>query len=412
MARNNITSIRLNGRLGRKTINTDGKIGYIGTGVAVASKLDLGAIYPLASINDAKALGIDQAYDTTNNVLLFHHLDALFHYNPNAQVDLMVLAQTITLADMVDVANVNYAKKLSKDSEGSVKLLLVNRNPATDYTPTLTTGLDGDVITAIEKAKALVTEEAGEHRDISVIIEGRSFNGTAASALDLRTKDTDGVSVVIAQDMDIADNHAIHAGYAAIGAFGGMISKAAVSQTCCEPQPEFNLLDKNKGYFLKPGLSSNLGVKSYDSASLNTLDTKGYIFAEGVPDVDGIYFNDTHTCTLATSDYAFIEAKRTVDKMIRLTRSVIMPAVKRRFTVDEDTGFLDIHEKSNLEDTVVAAIEPMKTDGDLSSSADCFINHEINILSGDDIVVEVTAVPMAIGRSITIQVGLTNPYSA
>jgi len=410
MSRNNITTERLTGQLGRKAPNLDGVCGFIGTGVAVATKLDLGAIYKLYSIEDAAALGLDAAYDTTNNVLLFHHLERLYTGNPTAEVHLMVLAQTATIADMVDIANVNNAKKLSKDSAGRVKMIFVNRNPATGYTPTLTTGLDADVVAAIPKAQALVEEEAGEHRNISIVLEGRSFNGTAAAALDLRTLDAEGVSVVIAADPDISDNHALYAGYAAIGDFAGMITKAAVSQNCAEPIDEFNVVNAAKGHYATIGLSSNLGLNTYTNTSLNTLDTKGYIFVEGVPDLTGAWFNDTHTAVAVTVDYAYIENNRTIDKILRLSRAAIMPNLKGRLSVDEETGYLDPHQKSNLEDIVKAALEIMLTDGDVSGGIDCYINEKVNLLSGGTLVFEVSAVPKAIGRLITLKVGFNNPF--
>ncbi|MBI1228215.1 MAG: hypothetical protein GC192_23480 [Bacteroidetes bacterium] len=410
MARNNISITRKSGQLGRKATNLDGVIGFIGNGVAVASKLTLGVIYKCYSIDDVEALGLDATYDSDNTVLLYHHLQRLYHWNPSAEVHLMVLAQTATMADMVDIANTSNAKKLSKDSGGRVKMLCVNRNPASGYTPTLATGLDADVIAAITKAQALVEEEASENREISVFLEGRSFNGTAASALDLRTKDAEGVSVVIAADNDISGGDALYNGYAAIGDFAGMISKAAVSRTCCEPVEEFNLLDEAKGYWQNVGLSSNAKLSTFADSSLTTLDDKGFIFADPVPDLTGAWFNDTHTCVLATSDYAFIENNRTINKMIRLARKAILPYVKGRLQVDPDTGYLDPHQKSSLEDMVADSLEVMKTDGDLSGDVDCYINEQVNLLAGDTLVVEITGVPVAIGRSISLKVGFNNPF--
>lgn len=411
MARTNISTTVLTGQLGRRQPNTDGVIGFVGTGIAVASKLDLGDVNIVKSIEDVEALGINAAYDTANDVLLFHHLQRLFHWNPSAEVHLMVLAQTVTMTEICDLANTSYAKKLLQEAEGRVKLLFVNRNPASGYTPTLVTGLDGDVVTAIDKAQALIEEEAAQHREVSIFLEGRSFNGTAAAALDLRTKDAEGVSVIIAADNDISNVGTLSAGYAAIGDFAGMISKAAVSQTCCEPTADFNLQDASKGYFTKAGLSNNALIKSQSTSTLDTLDSKGYIFAEGVPELTGTWFNDTHTATLSSSDFAFIENVRSVNKMKQLARGAVMPKVKKRLNVDEETGYLDPHEKSNMEDTVEAALEPMKIDGDLSGGIDCYINGDVNLLGGADLDIEVTAVPKAIGRSINLKVGLKNPFN-
>lgn len=409
MTRAKVTMTRLNGRLGRKATNLDGVIGIITTGVATGS-LTLGVIYPLTGIKDLEDLGVTAAYDTTNTTLIHHHISRLFFRNPSAEVHLMVLAQSVTLANMVDIANVNNAKKLLKDKNGRIKLLGVIRNPAAAYTPTLTTGLDADVITAVEKAKALVDEEAAEFRFVHVVVEGRSFNGTAGSALDLRTKTAPGVSVVIGADKDISAGNVLFNGYAAVGDFLGILSKCAVSQNPGEVIDEFNVYDQANGYFTNVALSSNLALESYSDASLTTLDTKGYIFFDRIAGLSGAWANDSHTCEVISSDYAYIENNRTINKMIELARFAILPKVKARLTVDDTTGVLVDGERSNLEDICEHALEAMKTDGDLSGGIQAYINPDINLLGGDTLDVELTAIPKAIGRAITVYVGFNNPF--
>ena len=59
---------------------------------------------------------------------------------------------------------------------------------------------------------------------------------------------------------------------------------------------------------------------------------------------------------------------------------------------------------------VEAAVEAMKTDGDLSGSPVCYINERVNLLSGGTLNLELKAVPKSIGRLMSIQVGFTNPF--
>jgi hypothetical protein len=409
MARSKVEVTRLQGRLGRVAPNTDGVAGFVTNGVAVTDKLVLGTVYILKSLADLEALGVTAAYDDTNNTLIHHHVSRWYARNPQAEIHIMVLAKTVTLTQMLDVENA-YAAKISKDSKGRVKLIAAARNPADDYTATLDDGLDADVLTAIPKAQALKAFEDGKGREVSFVIEGREYNGTVGSAADLRTLNAPGVSVVIAADNDISKLKAIYDHYAAVGDFMGMLTKASVSQNAGELVAEFNLQDTARGFFLNPGLSSGTKLSTYSDADLDTLDEKGFIFAETPDSFDGVYFNDMHTCVALTSDYAFVENNRTIDKMKRLARVAVLPRVKSKFDVDADTGFIDPNVKANLEDTVIDALDVMRTDGDLSGGIDAYIP-DINLLGGDPIEIEITAVPVAIGREIKVSVGFTNPFN-
>lgn len=409
MAQNNVNITRLQGGLARRVLNTDGTVGIITTGVAVVGGLTLGEIYPLKSVADLEALGVDAAYDTTNKTLIHHHLTRLFFRNPSATVYLMVLAQTVTLTQMVDVANTSNAKKLLKDT-GKRMILGVIRNPASGYTPTLTGGLDGDVLTAIPKAQELIDEEDTEYRYHVAVVEGRSFNGTAAASTDLRTLDSDGVAVVVAADNDISGVDALYNGYAAVGDFLGMLSKAAVSQNPAEVIDAFNLTSAAKGYFINPGLSSNALITTYNKASLDTLHDKGYIFASNPGGISGCWFNDSHTCTSIASDYAYLENNRTINKAMELVRTALLPYLNARLRVDENTGYLQDADRLGLEETAKNALEGMLTDGDISGGIDCFIEPEQNLLSSSTLAIKVTFIPVAIGRQIEVSIGFTNPF--
>lgn len=412
--RSKVTVSLLNGGLGRREPNLDGVAGLITTGVATAN-LTLGTIYELHSLLDLEALLVDAAYDTTNVTLIHHHVKRFFMRNPSGELHLMVLAQTVTLTAMLDVANTNNAKKLLKDLAGRVKILGVVRNPASGYTATLTTGLDGDVITAITKAKALYEEEFAQYRFASIIIEGRSFNGTAGSALDLRAisnVSAPGVSVTILSDPAIAAGNTLYNGYAAVGDVLGIVSKAAVSQNIGERIPEFNLSVPSEDAFDTCGLSSNLAVSTYTDASLDTIATKGYIFGEIVPGMDGFFLNDSSTCCAASSDYAFLENNRTIHKMVTLARLSLLPSVNSRLKINSDTGYMLDIERTRLESTVRKSLAGMEADGDLSGGIDCWIEPEQNLLQSSNLYVQLTAVIVAIGRTITLKVGFENPLAA
>lgn len=414
MARSRINSTRLQGGLGRRLPNTDGVTGFIMNAIAVVGGLQLGTIYELNSIKDLEALLINPAYDTTNKVLVYHHIERFFGRNPDGKCFLLCVAQTVTMEDMVDVAIVTNAKKLLKDKNGEIRILAVIRNPAALYAPTLSGGLDEDVLNARAKAQALIDEEAEEFRYLdSIILEGRSFNGTTASATDLRaTVDYPGVSIVIMADNDISTAETEYAGYAAVGDFVGMLTKASLSQHPGEAIEAFNLLDVARGWFVNVGLSSAALLSTYTNGDFDTLDEKGYIYADIIPNLTGFWIQDTHTNCSIDSDYAFIENNRVINKMIRLANAALIRKAKARFAVDAQSGQLAAAVISGLEDMVVEAIRPMETDGDLSpDGSDAYLDPNVDVLAGETIDIELTAIPVVIGRAISLSVGFSNPFN-
>lgn len=414
MARNNVTVEKLQGGLGRRANNLDGVCGLITNGVAVADGLALGTIYVLRSINDLEVLKVNRAYDIANKVLLYHRVERFFILSPGAELHLLVVAQTVTQAQMADKVNAGYAKKLIKDSAGRVKMIAIARNPATGYTPTIEGGLDADVLAAIPKAQALLDEEFGQFRFAEIFLEGRSYTGAASAATDLRDIEdvlAPNVSVIIHQDLNLAALDALFAGSAQVEDFLAMESLAAVSQNAGERISQFNLTRVAEGLNVRVGLSSNLAVASYSDTDLDTLHDKGFIFGEPVAGIDGHYFNDTSTCVAISSDYAYVENNRTINKAILLGRVALVPSINARLRIDDQNGQLLDIERARLEDTVAGALDVMLRDGDISGGVEVFINPEQNLLAGDDLVIELSFVPVSIGRKIKLKVGFSNPFN-
>jgi len=414
MATSKITIKKRNGSLGRRNPSTDSVCGLVTTGIAVvgAGLLTLNTAYPMNSVRDAVSIGITPAYDSANKVLIHHHIERFFYRNPSATLYLLVAPQTNALADLVDLTKA-FAKKLLKDQNGKIKFVGITRNPIAGYEPVLTTGLDEDVLAAIAKAESLYADEFNVFRYAGFLIEGRSFNGTAAAAKDLRTLNASNVSVTIAADPAISSKDVRYAGYAAVGDVLGIISKAAVSQNIGEFTEEFNLSDTGRDIFVTAGLSSGLSLDNYSDADLDMLNDKGYIFPTTQPGIDGIYLSDSHTCSaLADNDYAYIENNRTVEKAIALVRQALLPRIKSRIKVDPDTGLLQDEDLKSLESTGAKALEGMEKDGDISGGIDCYVDPAQDVLSTSLINVEITFTPISIARQIVLSIGFSNPFKS
>lgn len=408
---------KLNGGLGRRNPSADMITGSVMNAVAT-SEMVLGNIYTLQNIQQVEALGITKEYDLTNKVLVYERLRRFFVHNPSVTVHFMPVAQGVTLTQMVDKEN-NYLARLLREKAGEIVQVSVSLNPKEDYTPTIETGLDKDSIDAIYKAQGLSDAEWAKDRYTEIYIEGRSFSGTSAAALNLRTllSECPDISVVIGADFEVSSRGDLYKGYAAVEDFAAMVSKAAVSQNAGEQIGDFNLTHMDERIFIIPGLSSGTRLGNYSDTDLDTLDGKGYIFFApvvnigGVSSTAGIFINDTHTCDKITSDYAYTENNRTIKKAIKLAKSALTPKVKGRLYVDENTGFMAPETVKDLETTTKVALDPMVAAGDISGGVDAYINPEQNVLASSEFEVYLTFIPVAIGRRITLKVGFRNPLN-
>lgn len=401
---------KLNGQLGRTATTADMTTAVVMNAIAT-DDMTLGEIYTFNTIDDVEALGLNDAYDDTNSVLVYHRLKKMFFNNPSIVIQFMPVAQTVTLTQMADKTN-NYLAKLLRDKAGECKLAVIALNPAEDYEETVTTGLDADCIAAMYKLQELADFEYTKDRFCDFFLEGRSFSGSASGVLNLRTLESacPDVSVWIGADNDVSNLKPIYSKYASVEDYVSMISLAEVSQNAGEQIPTFSLTDVTNGYYVNAGLSSGSHINTYSDANLDLLNEKGLNFATLVPGVVGYHIVDTHTCAPITSDYAYVENNRTIKKAIRLARIAVLPKVKSRLYVDPNSGKLQPEICKSLEVTAQESLRPMLADGDISGGIDCYVNPAQNVLATSKVEMKLTFVPVAIGREITLKIGFNNPF--
>ncbi len=406
-----------NGGLGRRTPTGDDCAAMIGNGVSPGSAplLQLGTTYQLNSPDDAETLGITAAYDTANVVLVRYHINEFFRKNPNGSMWMMLVAQTVTLTQMADKAN-QYAYKLINDSfdvEGEIpaRRLGIFRAPASGYSPTVTDGLDADVLTAIPKAKELMDQLDSEHAYLgSITIEGRAFTGTATNAENLRALQSGGIGCVIAQDKTIGDIDALHESHAALGTFLGDRSAAPVNADTMWVEA-FNLQDAGLTKFIENGLSSNLLVSSYSITDQGTLHGKGYIFGRKLRGVPGVHWTGNPSCELEADDYAWLNDREVIAKCARLIYAALIPKLGRPVNVNATSGKLDPTFITYMEQLGHGSLAGMQSANEFSGK-DVYINPAQNILVTSTLEVTFSITPTGTMRQITGKVQFTNPFSA
>ena len=102
-----------------------------------------------------------------------------------------------------------------------------------------------------------------------------------------------------------------------------------------------------------------------------------------------------------------------IDKALLSIRTALLPLITNaKLKVDTTSGELSLSQKSLIEDAAASSLAPMERDGDISGGISCVIPSGINVLGGEEIIVNATFVPVAIGRAVTVKAGFTNPFKA
>lgn len=394
--------------LNRRTQGEDAISGLVCGGVSVVDGAQLDTTYELRGIKELEDLLIDADYDSTNDILIYHHVDRFFKRCPNGKLYLRLVSQQtgsggVSMADMVDNSG-THLKQLLIDANGEVRQAGVVLNPdLATYTSTTSNGLDNDVQAAVTAAQALAEAEFDAHRPVVVLIEGREFNGTVGNAEDLRDLASNQVGVVIAADLDISDSDTAYQNYAAVGDVLGMLAKAKVNESLGWVAA-FPLTDVPKGIFVRAGLSSGSSINTY-AGGWATLHDKGYIFARPHTGLSGFWLNASPTCDLVTDDEAYLENARTLNKAAREIRKALLPELHSPIQLTSE-GKIEPVRVASLQAKATSGLQVMQRNLEVSAFT-VFIDPDTNFIAANETLeVVFSIVPVGVARQIEGKVKL------
>ncbi|MBQ7389231.1 MAG: hypothetical protein IJW01_07670 [Paludibacteraceae bacterium] len=260
---------------------------------------------------------------------------------------------------------------------------------------------------------ALVTEYndvanrlSEEHMPLSVII---GLDGKVCGSLkELQEstaykKNAPAVSLCIAKDLDaqLMEEQMTHgfADIAAVGTIVGCVSAASVHESV-------SWVGKFPVEVSVPGIVTGDALKDLKAYDLDLLDDARMIFYRTHVGVQNVYFNNSHTMTEPTSDYAYIENVRTMDKAVRGIRANLLPYLGSPLKVDATTGYLSADTVAVLETVAGCALEDMERLGELSGYK-VEIDREQNVLSTSSLEIVIKNVPLGVMRRVTVKIGFT-----
>jgi hypothetical protein len=380
---NDVVITKLSGGLGRRTPDQDMVSGLLFDRVET-SKFTLDKVERLASLEDAEALGITADYDV-NGQSAYYQIQQFFRMNPSG--DLYIMAtKGETYQEVAEKA-----MKMQELANGNIRQMAIIFSKETEFSAT------EDAVRTAQTKAALAYKS---YMPFEVILEGKGFDADKA-APSLAELNAENVSVVVAMDVEKAklENYT---NTAAVGMALGAISRAKVSENIAWIE-KFNLTGEG---FAKAGFVGGQEIKTL--GTLSTLNEKRYIFAKTHTGLAGVYFNDSHTCTSGTSDFAYVESNRTINKATRLLRTALLPKLASPVLVDID-GKLPQSVSKSFEGLCRAALEGMVANQEVSVF-DVYVDPKQNILATSELRVKAEITPIGTARKIMVDLGFKNPF--
>jgi hypothetical protein len=220
---------------------------------------------------------------------------------------------------------------------------------------------------------------------------------------DLGTLSNSKVSGVISQDGG-ALGAALYAAYGKsitdIGAKLGAVSYVGVSESIAW----VGKVNMSDGVELDvPAFANGSLVKNISDGLQGSIHDKRYLFLRKFIGNDGTFNNDSNTSIAVTSDYAYIENNRVIDKALRAVYAYLLPALNSPLTLNPD-GTLDAPTIDYFTSLTEAGLDQMIRDGDLSARG-VSIDSTQDVLTTSKIAISVKLLPKGVARYIDVLLG-------
>ena len=394
-----------NGAIGASEPMDDGVTGLVCTAVAVTQTVNgktenvfaLNTPYLITKLDELVSKGITSD-NSDSNATLYKAVKEFYDEAPDgSKLWIMGVADTVTIADIVDKTKDN-AKKLLIAANGTIRTLAVKIKDKSAYTPTVTTGIDGTVRTAITNAQALA-EWATEtlFAPVMVLLEGRHYTGNAETLVSnpVNTGNNNRVGVVIGDT--VADSKG-----AAVGLLAGRIASIPVQRSVARVRT--GSIVATTMYI--GGVAAELG-------NPETINDCGFICPRTFVGKAGYYWSDDKLAAEASDDYSLIPRRRVADKAYRITYSTLINEVAEEISVTDD-GKISAPVVKAIQTAVESAIvNNMTSRGNLGNDpsdpndmgVECYINPDQNIVATSRLDVQTRIKPHGYSKYIEVSLG-------
>jgi hypothetical protein len=370
------------------------------TGLIVSAAGTSGT-YVFRTVEEAEQAGLTSA----EHPLVHYHISEFFRIAGGARLYVQLVSSSLD-GTFTEISNL---QNFAKGGLRQVGILMTEVSLA-------------DVITYLSTIHTVCDALAVRNMPLSAIVAPRLQSTDLVSLPDLHTQNAMRVSVVISQDGGGYGAYLQNqAGFSAksVGALGallGTIAKSRVSDSIGWVE-KYNAVTVAypkalTGGNLKqreldvPALADGTLIESMTPAQIQAINDKGYGFLIKHTGATGTFWNDGFTAVALTSDFAYIENNRVIDKACRGVYLALLPKISGPAYIDPDTGFLTADTVSALEELGNEPLEQMHRDGELSGGV-VNIDPEQPVLSTSKLNVTIKLVPVGVLREIIVSIGFT-----
>lgn len=323
--------------------------------------------------------------------VMYYHISEYFRVQPKGKLYVGIYAT----ADVGTFANVTTMQNFA---EGEIKQIGVYYK-STGFTAAHCTTL-----------QSIYATNLTNNRPLQILVVG-DLQGTAdlTTLANLRALSAANVTALIGQDgagqgFKLWKSTAKSIGI--LGAALGAVSLAAVNESIAWIS-KFNIDNGVECNYL--AFTNGVTWKASSTGFISGLDAYGYVFLKKEMDITGSFFNDSSTCISVSSDYAYIENGRTIDKSIRSMRFYVVPALAAPIYFNED-GTINEGSIKYFESLAQRGLDDMVAAGELSA-AKATVDPTQDVLSTSELVISVQLIPVGVARTIIINVGFTTQIS-
>jgi len=246
-----------------------------------------------------------------------------------------------------------------------------------------------DILDAEKKPlSVLLAEELTDYGSIGNLDDLQSFTGNK-------------VSVIIGQDagglgFEIFSSR--NKSVTCLGATLGAVSVSAVNEDIAWVG-KFNM--SNGTELEKIGFGT--GETTVSASLLDATNLKRYIFLRKFPNLAGSYFNDNHCAISQSSDYAYINDNRVIDKAIRGVDQALLPSLNSPLLLNAN-GTLANETVVSLEGKATVITDDMVRNSEVSAVS-VTIDPTQNVLATNEVVITINIVPVGVARNIVVNIG-------
>lgn len=388
----NLTINRTNGNIVRSLSGEDhisGLVFYSAT-LPTADEGEKGfstteRIQAISSIERAEKLGITAKAESWEMRVLHYLLESTYNMNPGISLYVGIFKPASGANAFSEI------KQIQNYSGGKVRQVGV-WNGAVELSDTVVNALQSVRTTLEAQNKPLIILYAPKVTDVTSL------------PTDLAKIGRNGVSVIIGQDgagvaaeLYADAGNTAKASVSALGDLLGAVSRAKVHESIA-------WVESFPTNISVPAFGDGKKYRDLDEAVIETLDSSRYIFLRTYDGLAGSFFNDNHNLDVPTSDYAYINDVRTMDKAVRGVRTNVLPKLGRPMKVDAETGKIERTTVEHLITTGNKPLEEMEKAGELSGYK-FDIDPDQNILATSRVRGVIKNVAVGVMRNLDLEIG-------